>query len=86
MLQAYDSERGVYEDSTYWNPSWTLAAGAIMTSDITDVARSAIAVATTVEPDANPDTSYSTQLTAAIGKCLVPDQPPIALTASRRLQ
>lgn len=44
VLEAYDSERGVYEDSTYWNPSWTLAAGAIMTSDITDVARTAIAV------------------------------------------
>jgi CubicO group peptidase (beta-lactamase class C family) len=44
VLEAYDSERGVYEDSTYWNPSWSLAAGAIMTSDITDLARSAIAV------------------------------------------
>jgi D-alanyl-D-alanine carboxypeptidase len=44
VLEAYDSERGVYEDSTYWNPSWSLAAGAIMTSDITDVARTAIAV------------------------------------------
>jgi D-alanyl-D-alanine carboxypeptidase len=44
VLEAYDSERGVYEDSTYWNPSWTLAAGAIMTSDITDLARTAIAV------------------------------------------
>ena len=44
VLEAYDSERGVYEDSTYWNPSWTLAAGAIMTSDITDVAKTAIAV------------------------------------------
>lgn len=44
VLEAYDSERGVYEDSTYWNPSWTLASGAIMTSDITDVARSAIAM------------------------------------------
>lgn len=44
VLEAYDSERGVYEDSTYWNPSWSLAAGAIMTSDITDLARSAIAI------------------------------------------
>jgi D-alanyl-D-alanine carboxypeptidase len=44
VLEAYDSERGVYEDSTYWNPSWSLATGAIMTSDITDVARTAIAV------------------------------------------
>lgn len=43
VLHVYDSERGVYEDSTYWNPSWTLASGAIMTSDITDVAKTAIA-------------------------------------------
>jgi D-alanyl-D-alanine carboxypeptidase len=143
VLQAYDSERGRYEDSTYWNPSWTLAAGAIMTSDITDVARTAIAVgsgtllsrrsyrlmikprslitppgarpvyygmgvvldnswvlqnplfagynatmaylpskkiaiavATTLGPRASSSVNYSTQLTAAIGKYLVPQQPP----------
>jgi D-alanyl-D-alanine carboxypeptidase len=143
VLQAYDSERGVYEDSTYWNPSWSLAAGAIMTSDITDVARTAIAVgsgtllsrksyrlmikprslvtppgvppvyygmgvvldnswvlqnplfagynatmaylpskkiaiavATTLGPRASPSVNYSTHLTAAIGKYLVPQQPP----------
>jgi D-alanyl-D-alanine carboxypeptidase len=143
VLEAYDSERGVYEDSTYWNPSWSLAAGAIMTSDITDVARSAIAigsgtlltrasyqkmikprslltppgapkiyygmgvvldnswvlqnplfagysatmaylpskriaiaVATTIGPKASPSVNYSTQLTAAIGKYLAPQQPP----------
>jgi D-alanyl-D-alanine carboxypeptidase len=143
VLEAYDSERGVYEDSTYWNPSWSLAAGAIMTSDITDVARTAIAVgsgtllsrasyqlmikprslvtppgapkiyygmgvvldnswvlqnplfagynatmaylpskkiaiavATTIGPKASPSINYSTQLTAAIGKYLVPQQPP----------
>lgn len=143
VLEAYDSERGVYEDSTYWNPSWTLATGAIMTSDITDVARTAIAVgsgtllsrasyrmmikprslvsppgapkvyygmgvvldnswvvqnplfggynatmaylpskkvaiavATTLGPKASSSTNYSTQLTAAIGKYLVPQRPP----------
>jgi D-alanyl-D-alanine carboxypeptidase len=143
VLEAYDSERGVYEDSTYWNPSWSLAAGAIMTSDITDVARTAIAVgsgtllshasyrmmikprslltppgapkiyygmgvvldnswvlqnplfagynatmaylpskkvaiavATTLGPKASPSINYSTQLTAAIGKYLVPQRPP----------
>lgn len=144
VLEAYDSERGVYEDSTYWNPSWTLAAGAIMTSDITDVAKTAIAVgsgtlisrasyrlmitprslltppgapkiyygmgvvldnswvlqnplfagynatmaylpskkiaiavATTLGPKASSSTNYSTQLTAAIGKYLVPQHPPL---------
>lgn len=145
VLEAYDSERGVYEDSTYWNPSWTLAAGAIMTSDITDVVKSAIAVgsgtllspasyrlmikprslltppgapkiyygmgvvldnswvlqnplfagynatmaylpsakvaiavATTLGPKASPSINYSTQLTAAIGKYLVPQRPPLS--------
>jgi CubicO group peptidase (beta-lactamase class C family) len=27
VLHAYTSERGTYEESTYWNPSWTLAEG-----------------------------------------------------------
>jgi CubicO group peptidase (beta-lactamase class C family) len=32
------------EESTYWNPSWTLAQGAIQTTDIVDMATSAVAV------------------------------------------
>jgi D-alanyl-D-alanine carboxypeptidase len=44
VLHAYDGERGVYEESTYWNPSWTLARGAIMTTDIGDLLTSAIAI------------------------------------------
>ena len=46
VLHAFDGERGVYEDSTYWNPSWTLARGAIMTTDIGDLLTSAIAIGT----------------------------------------
>jgi CubicO group peptidase (beta-lactamase class C family) len=46
VLHAFDSERGRYEESTYWNPSWTLASGAIMTSNIYDVGKSAIAIGT----------------------------------------
>jgi CubicO group peptidase (beta-lactamase class C family) len=46
VLHAYTTERGRLEDSTYWNPSWTLASGAIMTSDIRDMARTATAVGT----------------------------------------
>jgi CubicO group peptidase (beta-lactamase class C family) len=47
VLQAYSSERrpflqipdGIvfYEASTAWNPSWTTASGAVMTSDIRDL-------------------------------------------------
>jgi D-alanyl-D-alanine carboxypeptidase len=44
VLHAFDGERGLYEDSTYWNPSWTLARGAIMTTDIADLLKSAIAI------------------------------------------
>jgi CubicO group peptidase (beta-lactamase class C family) len=48
VLHAFDSERREYlqapegvpfvEDSTYWNPSWTLGPGSIQNTDITDMA------------------------------------------------
>nr|WP_217343790.1 serine hydrolase domain-containing protein [Noviherbaspirillum sp. L7-7A]MBV0877875.1 beta-lactamase family protein [Noviherbaspirillum sp. L7-7A] len=44
VLRAYTSERGGYEESTLWNPSWTLPAGAVMTTDITDLRISAEAI------------------------------------------
>lgn len=53
-LHAYSSERreslGIdpsvrfYEESTFWNPSWTLAEGAVQTTDIRDMAATAVAV------------------------------------------
>ncbi|GAA4471197.1 serine hydrolase domain-containing protein [Rhodococcus olei] len=53
-LHAFSSERrealkipaGVsfYEESTFWNPSWTLARGAIQTTDIHDLLASAVAI------------------------------------------
>lgn len=43
VLHAFTNERGVFEDSTYWNPSWTVAQGAVMTTDIGDALASAIA-------------------------------------------
>ena len=46
VLHAFDAERGKYEESTYWDPSWTLAKGAIMTSNIGDVLKSAAAIGT----------------------------------------
>src|SRR5437773_12109497 len=27
VLHAFDSERGLFEESTYWNPSWTSHSG-----------------------------------------------------------
>lgn len=46
VLHSFDAERGKYEESTYWNPSWTLARGAIMTSSIADILASAAAIGT----------------------------------------
>lgn len=44
VLHAFTSERGVYEDATYWDPSWTLARGAVMTTNVADALTSAIAI------------------------------------------
>ncbi len=44
VLHAFDVERGKYEESTYWDPSWTLAEGAVQTSDIADILASASAI------------------------------------------
>ncbi len=54
VLHAYTSERREFlgmkpstpflEDSTYWNPSWTLARGAVETTDIADMTRTAIGI------------------------------------------
>ena len=54
VLHAFSSERrqalGIpagtrfYEESTFWNPSWTFAKGAIQTTDIVDMTTTAVAV------------------------------------------
>ncbi len=54
VLHAFSSERraalGIprgtrfYEESTYWNPSWTLPQGAIQTTNIYDMTATAVAV------------------------------------------
>ncbi|MEV6018568.1 MULTISPECIES: serine hydrolase domain-containing protein [unclassified Streptomyces] len=41
VLHAFTSERGLYEESTFWNPSWTTAPGAVITTQVCDLARSA---------------------------------------------
>jgi D-alanyl-D-alanine carboxypeptidase len=46
VLHAYTKERGTYEESTFWDPSWTLAKGSVMITDIHDLATSARAIAT----------------------------------------
>lgn len=44
VLHAFDAERGTYEESTFWDPSWTLAEGAVMTSTVADILTSAEAI------------------------------------------
>lgn len=56
VLHAFSSERRAdlkvppripfYEESTFWNPSWTTAEGAIQITDITDMSVSMEAVGT----------------------------------------
>jgi D-alanyl-D-alanine carboxypeptidase len=46
VLHAYTVDRGPYEDSTFWSPSWTIAKSMIMTGTIGDVIRSAKAIGT----------------------------------------
>ena len=38
MFHAYTSERGVYEESTYWNPTWVLHS-ANMNATVADLGR-----------------------------------------------
>ncbi|MFE2012976.1 serine hydrolase domain-containing protein [Streptomyces sp. NPDC059491] len=44
VLHAFAADRGTYEESTFWNPSWTTAPGAVQTTDICDLARSAAGI------------------------------------------
>ncbi|MEU6276862.1 serine hydrolase domain-containing protein [Streptomyces populi] len=44
VLHAFTSERGLYEESTFWNPSWTTAPGAVITTHVCDLARSAAGI------------------------------------------
>jgi D-alanyl-D-alanine carboxypeptidase len=44
VLHAYASDIGSYQDSTGWNPSWTLAHGAIMASTIPEMLKSTQAI------------------------------------------
>ncbi|MFF0558146.1 serine hydrolase domain-containing protein [Streptomyces sp. NPDC004266] len=44
VLHAFASDRGTYEESTFWNPSWTTAPGAVETTDICDLASSAVGI------------------------------------------
>lgn len=46
VQHAFTASRGTYEESTFWNLSWTTAPGAVLISDICDLTRSVEAVGT----------------------------------------
>jgi D-alanyl-D-alanine carboxypeptidase len=66
VLHSFDAERGKYEESTYWNPSWTLARGAIMTSNIADILTSAAAIGTGILVSAESHALQLAPLTAKL--------------------
>jgi CubicO group peptidase (beta-lactamase class C family) len=35
-LHAYTGERGIYEDDTFWSPSWSIGAGTVMAATMAD--------------------------------------------------
>lgn len=43
-MHSYSTERGVFEQTTFWNPSWQTARGGVVASTICDLATSAAAV------------------------------------------
>jgi D-alanyl-D-alanine carboxypeptidase len=65
VLHAFDAERGKYEESTYWNPSWTLAEGAVQTSNIPDLLASAVEIGEGTLVSSN---SHKLQLAPLIAK------------------
>ncbi len=44
VLHAFTTQGGVYQESTFWNPSWTTGRGAVLTSTVRDVVRIAALV------------------------------------------
>ncbi len=46
VLHSYVTERGPYEDATYWSPSWSIGDGTVMSGTVADMVRTARAVGT----------------------------------------
>lgn len=46
VLHSYTTDRGPYEDATFWSPSWTIAESMITTATIGDIVKSARAAGT----------------------------------------
>jgi CubicO group peptidase (beta-lactamase class C family) len=44
IMHSYSSERGPFEETTFWNPSWHTAPGGVITSTVCDMATSTAAI------------------------------------------
>ena len=44
IMHSYSTERSVFEETTFWNPSWQTAPGSVVTSTICDMATSAASI------------------------------------------
>src|SRR5262249_42238063 len=44
VMHSYSTERGPFEETTFWNPSWHTAPGGVITSTVCDMATSAAAI------------------------------------------
>lgn len=66
-LHSYVGERGVYEDSTFWSPSWSIGEGTVMTATMADVVRGArlIDSGALISPKANRERTEA--VTAGLG-------------------
>jgi D-alanyl-D-alanine carboxypeptidase len=80
VLHAYSSFRGTYEESTFWDPSWSTAKGAVMITDIDDLATSARAMGT---GELVSSKSYEEQLApTTVGLGDAPDNCPKSACSS----
>jgi len=46
VLHAYTADRGPYEDSTFWSPSWSIGPAVVQNSTVHDIAKAARAIGT----------------------------------------
>ncbi|MDJ1372722.1 serine hydrolase domain-containing protein [Gulosibacter molinativorax] len=78
VLHSFSSEREVFEDTTYWNPSWQTAPGSVVATNICDLAESAQAIGTgSLLSDASFDAMIAPE-TAEL------PAPPASCTACRQ--
>jgi D-alanyl-D-alanine carboxypeptidase len=66
-LHSYTDERGVYEDSTFWSPSWTIGDGTIMASTMGDAIRGAREIGRGVRVSKHANEERLAPITAGMG-------------------